>query len=140
MLEATLEQQFQVRSYEIDSRGKAKFTSILNYLQESASNHATRLGVSVVDLFPKNLTWVLSRYHIKIFKYPSWNESIKINTWPSEMDNLFALREFEILDQVEISSTSQIDALRDAFGEIVHKETGGLQINFSLTVRNPEDP
>lgn len=94
----TFQKQFQIRSYEIDSRGKIKLGSILNYLQEVASEHAARLGASVIDLFPKNLTWVLSRYHLKILSYPSWGETIQIITWPSGIYNLFALREFEILN------------------------------------------
>ena len=98
-LEKTYQIQFQVRSYEIDSKGKIKISAMLNYLQEAASQHAARLGASVVDLFPRNLTWVLSRYHIQIVTYPSWGETITINTWPSAKENLFALREFEILDQ-----------------------------------------
>lgn len=98
-MDATHQKQFQIRSYEIDSRGKIKLATILNYLQEIASEHAARLGASVVDLFPRNLTWVLSRYHLEIFEYPSWGQIIQINTWPSAMRNLFALREFELLNE-----------------------------------------
>jgi len=97
-LEKTYQKQFQIRSYEIDSKGKIKIATLLNYLQEAASTHAARLGVSVVDLFPKNLTWVLSRYHIQIFSYPSWGETLQLNTWPSAMENLYALREFEMVN------------------------------------------
>lgn len=98
-MEQTYQKQFEIRSYEIDSKGKIKISTLLNYLQEAASQHAARLGASVLDLFPKNLTWVLSRYHVLIFSYPSWGETITINTWPSAKEGLFALREFEILDQ-----------------------------------------
>jgi medium-chain acyl-[acyl-carrier-protein] hydrolase len=98
-LDATYQKQFQIRSYEVDARGKIKLATILNYLQDIASEHAARLGASVIDLFPRNLTWVLSRYHIEIFDYPSWGQTIQINTWPSAKINLFALREFEILNE-----------------------------------------
>ena len=98
-MEKTFQIQFQIRSYEIDSNGKIKISTLLNYLQEAASQHAARLGASVLDLFPRNLTWMLSRYHVLIFGYPSWGETITINTWPSAKESLFALREFEILDQ-----------------------------------------
>jgi medium-chain acyl-[acyl-carrier-protein] hydrolase len=98
-LDATYQQQFQIRSYEIDPRGKIKLSTLLNYLQESASQHAAQLGVSVVNLFARNLTWVLSRYHIEIFDCPEWGQTVQINTWPSAKINLFALREFEILNE-----------------------------------------
>ena len=98
-MDATYQKQFQIRSYEVDARGKIKLATMLNYLQEIASEHAARLGASMVDLFPRNLTWVLSRYHIEIFDYPSWGQIVQINTWPSAKINLFALREFEILNE-----------------------------------------
>lgn len=98
-MENTYQLQFQIRSYEIDAKGKIKISALLNYLQEAASQHAARLGASVLDLFPKNLTWMLSRYHVIIFNYPSWNQTITIHTWPSAKEGLFALREFELLDQ-----------------------------------------
>lgn len=96
-MDATFQLQFKIRSYEIDARSKIKLSVLLDYLQDAASQHAAHLGVSVVDLFPRNLTWVLSRYHIEIFDYPSWGQTIQINTWPSAIKNLFALREFEML-------------------------------------------
>ena len=55
-------------------------------------------------------------------------------TWPpmksENTSEVFLKVEFEILDKVEISSTSQIDALREAFGEIVHKDTGRTPDQF----------
>ena len=48
-------------------------------------------------------------------------------SWPpmkSETPEVFLKIEFEILDQSKITSTSQKEALREAFGAIVHKATG----------------
>ena len=91
-------EEFTVRSYEMDRNGKVKFQSIANYLIDAASNHALHLGVSDVQLLQKKLTWVLSRFHVQISKYPKWKETIKIQTWPSDKQSHFALRDFRILD------------------------------------------
>ena len=65
--------------------------------------HAAVLGFSVTDLFKRNLTWVLSRLHVQIKEYPPWGATIAIETWPSVMSGMFALREFVIRsDQQEI--------------------------------------
>ena len=72
------ERCFKVQAHEMGPGGRAKLGSLLNYFQEAASEHAERLGASVLDLISKNLTWVLSRYHIKIFRYPLRNESFRI--------------------------------------------------------------
>ena len=93
------QEKFTVRSYEIDVQGVASVPAICNYLQEVAGNHATELGVAVDHLFRKNMTWVLSRLHVQVFRFPFWREEIKIETWPSGRQSKFATRDFLILDQ-----------------------------------------
>ena len=56
------EADYTVRSYEIDTTGRVRPLTLFNYMQDAAGEHAARLGVSVLDLFKRNLTWVLSRY------------------------------------------------------------------------------
>lgn len=87
---------FKVRSYEIDSRGQASIQSVCRYLGEIAGIHAEKLGASVGILRSKKLTWVLSRLHVRIKKYPHWEEPVKIETWPSGRKNLYAIRDFII--------------------------------------------
>ncbi len=101
--------QFQLRSYEIDFRGKIRPVVILNFLQDAAGDHAAQIGYSVTDLFQHNLTWVLSRYHIGILEYPMWRDELQIITWPRGIDGLFALRDFEVKNRdnkVLIAATS----------------------------------
>jgi len=89
---------FRIRSYEMDARGRVSIQSICNYLQEMAALHAAELGVSVIDLLEKNMTWVLSRLHVKIERYPSWGDLLTIDTWPSGAEGLYAIRDFTISD------------------------------------------
>lgn len=91
--------KFQVHTYEVDFRLKAPLLSLLNYLQDAAGDHATLLGFSILDLMKRDLTWMLSRYHIKVFRYPALNDRIAVSTWPSGKEGLFALRDFEMADQ-----------------------------------------
>ncbi len=88
--------RFQVRLFEAGPEGRTRLSSLLNYFQEAAGEHAARLGVSVTDLLPKNLTWVLSRYHVKIWRYPAWMETVELKTWPSARQDFYALRELEL--------------------------------------------
>ncbi len=90
-------EKFKIRAYEIDPSGKASIISIGNYLQEIAGNHAGLLGVSVDKLFTKKLTWMLSRLHFSMERYPVWRDEISILTWPSGAYGKFATRDFEIL-------------------------------------------
>ena len=101
---------FRVRSYEMDAKGRASVQTICNYLQEIAGEHAAELGVSVQSLFKQNLTWVLSRLHLKIEHYPHWGDQVNIETWPSGAQGLHATREFILTDnagtQIGVATTS----------------------------------
>ncbi|MGZ5469736.1 MAG: acyl-[acyl-carrier-protein] thioesterase, partial [Candidatus Aminicenantales bacterium] len=81
-----------------DDRGLVKMVTLLNFLQDSAGEHAGRLGLSVRDLVKRNMTWVLSRYHILVHRYPGIGERLEVTTWPSGKGGYFATREFEIAD------------------------------------------
>jgi medium-chain acyl-[acyl-carrier-protein] hydrolase len=89
-------EDFTVRAYEVDTSGKASVASLCNYLQEVAGNHATKLGVAVDELLKKNMTWVLSRLHVQIDRFPRWREKIHIETWPSGRYGKFTTRDFLI--------------------------------------------
>jgi medium-chain acyl-[acyl-carrier-protein] hydrolase len=91
--------RFTVRAYESDPTGRLRPDSLLNYLQEAASVHAEELGAGIVELIRQNLTWVISRYHVKFFRYPRWKSTVELTTWPCGHQGLFALREFELKDE-----------------------------------------
>lgn len=89
---------YRVRSYETDFMRRLKPVTLLNYLQDAASCHAALLGFSVTDLLQKKLTWMLSRYQIRVHRYPFEGEELHVRTWRSAVDGYHALRDFEISD------------------------------------------
>ncbi|HEY6874086.1 MAG TPA: acyl-ACP thioesterase domain-containing protein [Geobacteraceae bacterium] len=95
-MEPIYEKTFTIRSYEVDAHGLVRPTAILNYLQEAAGDHAKLLGVSVRDLMPHGLTWVLSRTHLKIEGEAHSREDLRVRTWPASREGLFSCREFEV--------------------------------------------
>lgn len=114
-MENIYQKKYQVSPIDTDFSGKLKTEALLNYLMEMAAEHAARLGVSVVDMFKLNLTWVLSRYHVQIFRYPAMGEHMTVSTWPATGKGTFALREFEV---------------KDAEGEIAKATTSWLALNL----------
>jgi acyl-ACP thioesterase len=93
------ETDFTVRSYEIDTTGLVRPLTLFNYMQDAAGEHSARLGLSVLDLFKRNLTWVLSRYTVCFHSFPSVHSRIHLKTWPSGKTGRFALREFQLQDE-----------------------------------------
>ena len=87
-----------VQYHETDQHGFIRPVALLNYLQSAAGEHATRLGVSVHELRKSGHTWVLSRVHLSMERYPRGDESFFITTWPSERGPFFTVRDFELTD------------------------------------------
>ncbi len=94
MLSDVFSRTYRIRSYEADFRGLVKPVALLNYLQDAASGHADRLGFSLADLMARDATWLLSRYHVRIDRYPSVDEELLVETWRSLVDGIHAFREF----------------------------------------------
>jgi acyl-ACP thioesterase len=93
--------EFSISSYDLNTKGQARLTSIANFFQELAYHHATELGFGYKDMKARKTTWVLSRMRIRMESYPVWDDRIVIETWPSGVDKLFALRDFRIRDREE---------------------------------------
>lgn len=88
--------QYTIHSYESDMSARATVVALLQYMQESAWNHAEHLQLGFSHLSPKGLAWVLARLSLKITQLPHWHQSINLETWPSGRDKLFAYRDFRI--------------------------------------------
>lgn len=85
---------FRVRASEIGPGGAMRLPALLDLFQESAGNHATALGWGSDALLADGRTWVLSRFHLRLFALPSWRDEVAVETWPSGVARVFAVREF----------------------------------------------
>lgn len=96
---------YDVRSYELDARGELSLVFLVRMLQESAGRHATLLNFARDQLAPRGLTWVLGRFHVRlntnVTQLPGWRSEIKVQTWRSGFERLFALRDYRALDASE---------------------------------------
>lgn len=91
-------ERFEVLFYHLDRNGKASIRSIMNFMQAAANRHGKILGTSLEDFSEKSFTWVFSRFHIRMDKYPGHYDKISIDTWRSESNKCFAFREFQVYD------------------------------------------
>ncbi len=91
--------EFQIYTYQSDSQEYARPGSLFGFFIEAASMHATNLGVGHIALRKKhNAFWALSKFHMDIIETPRWHQTIKITTWPSGYNRLFAHRYFVFTD------------------------------------------
>jgi len=91
-------EQFSIKSYDVDSSGRLRFTSLLQYFQEIAGLHAAELGVGYEELVRWGAIWVLSRIRIDVTSMPSWGTGVTLLTRPIGVNRLFAMREFTMTD------------------------------------------
>ncbi|HAC15878.1 MAG TPA: hypothetical protein DCE78_08040 [Bacteroidetes bacterium] len=89
---------FKIKQFEIDTDGYALLSVIADNMQEAAGSHAESLGWSMQSLLDQNMGWILNRFTLDIHRYPKAGEVIRIETWPSGADRLFAYRDFELFD------------------------------------------
>jgi len=94
------EYAFKVRTYECGADGRATMPTICNYLQEAASMHAEELGFSKSDFDAagENLSWVLTRMVVRMFRYPAWKDEVTVETFPRGGRRVVAWRDFVVKD------------------------------------------
>ncbi len=128
------EKEYRIHVYETGPDGKLNMSSLFNYMQDIASEHAIRLGFGRDDLMKDNRFWVLSRMYAVITDLPLWNETIMVKTWPNGIDRLFALRNYELTmsDGRRIASaTSSWLILDQTTKKIIRPDSVLPQYNFN---------
>ncbi len=90
---------YKVRMSDSDYLGSLKLPSLLQMLQEAATEHAQNLGLGFKEMKEQNLGWALSKLIVDINRVPRWGERIDIKTWPSFRERIATYREFSASDK-----------------------------------------
>ena len=93
------QEDFIVRTYEIDSHKLMTPPAILNLMHEAAMQNVLKLKVSVWDLEPHQISWVLMRMDLKVKRFPRLGEKIKVCTYPSGFEKFFTYRDYLVYDE-----------------------------------------
>jgi len=88
--------RFEAKGFDCGYGGPLSPRSMANFLQETAGEHATRLGFGVEALRERGLTWMLSRMDLRADGLPRAAGALVARTWPSGIERLFALRDIEL--------------------------------------------
>lgn len=104
-------EEYRIKCYEVDSQLNYKAFSFMNMAQEAAHIHSTISKFGYDDIVGMKCAWVLSRAHVKFIKAPKWEDVVKLNTWSKGLEGLFAIRDFEMVDnttneQLVLATTS----------------------------------
>ncbi len=117
-MSSPFKKEFTITSYELNPGGEARLTTMANYFQEVAYHHANELGFGYDQMKERRSLWMLSRMKIKMLKYPAWKDRVVVETWPSGIDKLFALRDFRVCD-----TRGEVLGIATTYWLIVHLDT-----------------
>ena len=80
-------------------KGRLFVKTLCDLFNDTAEVQTEQYGVDVATLNAEGMTWMLHRLHIRLHKMPLQNEEVYIETWPSGIDRLFALRDYRMTRQ-----------------------------------------
>jgi medium-chain acyl-[acyl-carrier-protein] hydrolase len=90
---------YSIQWRDTTANGLTGIVAMMNFFQESAWHHADYLGFGLEKSAEQDQAWVIVRFKIVMDRYPSWADSIKVDTWPSGRDGVLAFRDFKISTQ-----------------------------------------
>lgn len=126
--------KFYIGYRDINKDLKITNTAILNIFEDIAGMHAKIAGEG---LKTSSTTWVLTGYKVKINKRPEFEDRVTVYTWPTEMRNITASREFEIRNQenevliMGLSNWAHIDLATKKLSKITEElsKKYGVELN-----------
>lgn len=128
------EKDFHLRFYEVGQDGHVSLPNLMNFFQDAASEHAAHLGVGIPKLVSQGFSWFVTRFHVRVQRYPVYGETIRIRTWPKSKKRFFALRDFEMyVGDEQIAAGSTVWCLIDL------KSKSPMNVNETLPGL-PENP
>lgn len=89
---------YTVRTYEIDHRKRMTVPALVRLMQEAAMQQVMQLRVSVWDLEPEGISWVMMRLQMEIDRLPLLGETITVKTGPTGLERVLTYRNFWVYD------------------------------------------
>lgn len=95
---AEFQKKHIVGPFDVDAYKRMTAPALLRVLNEVAMQHVLNLKLSVWDLEPHKIAWVLLRLEIRIHRLPELNEVIEVHTQPSGFERVFTYRDYRVMD------------------------------------------
>ena len=95
MIKNGYSKKLNVKYSEIDQNKALKPYSLLNFLQDIASENAEEWGFGYSFIHPRNYAWFLIKYRMEFTDYPFDVQDLTLVTEPRGYNKLFAFRDFE---------------------------------------------
>lgn len=94
-----LEAKYSIPYAGIGPEGVMKLPVLLDILQDMADRDARRMSMTVADLLPMGISWVLRQYRVSVDRYPDYESELSVRTWHEPRRNLRSMRVFRVTDE-----------------------------------------
>ena len=89
-------EKVKIYNHYTNYKGKLFVKTLCDLFNDAAEVQTELYKVDVDTLNAQGFTWMLHRLHILLHKMPLKEEIVTIETWPSGIDRLFALRDYRM--------------------------------------------
>jgi acyl-ACP thioesterase len=93
------QEKYIIQFGDVDQSGRLAPTAVFEYFQNVAMNHAEDLGCGREEMQKTGQVWILSRMSVVIEERPKLGQNITVRSWPRSWEKLFALRDYDILNE-----------------------------------------
>jgi len=87
---------YEINSFLVNPRKKLGLYALLNILQDASWSHATSLGHGHDASLARKTFWVLTRQVLNVEVWPSWGETLDVQTWIRKPTGAVAMRDYEL--------------------------------------------
>lgn len=88
--------QWTIRPIHCDPAGFVRIGAIQDFLQETAGEHCLLLGCDIPTLQQKGLSWVITRFELRMQAYPHAGETVTVRTTAHKPRLCFFPRSFSV--------------------------------------------
>lgn len=92
---------FMITYREVDSRDIMKLNTVVDFMQDMARIHATKLGLAYATE-DSPYYWIITRMQVVLDEYPHLYDEIRMETYIEGLDGLFSVRRFNIYNKSDI--------------------------------------
>ena len=86
----------------VDINKNIKIPNLLTLLLNTAGRSSEEYHIGVDQLMEEGKAWVLSRMAIEMKEMPRHNERVRVDTWIENVERMFSLRNFQIVNHGDI--------------------------------------
>lgn len=94
----TIEKNYELSSYHVNMHGNLTLPMLVNFLIETAGEHAHQNGFGFEQIAKTKRTWVLSRLKVRMDRLPRYLHRIQLRSWVRTAERIQFERHFQILD------------------------------------------